>query len=111
MLEQDNLPDILIPRCLEVLVKICDTERDLIRIIVDVIIGLREGEGEEDPEVPGSQASTYSTTPSRARTGMPRFDLIKDPEEKMKAALVDLRCLVICIGMLERINSVSTSTR
>jgi hypothetical protein len=24
----------------------------------------------------------------------------------MKAALVDLRCLVICIGMLERINSV-----
>ncbi|KAI9633507.1 nuclear condensing complex subunits, C-term domain-containing protein [Dioszegia hungarica] len=105
MLSQDNLPDTLIPRCLDVLVKICDTERDLIRVIVDVISELREGEGEEDAEVPGSQASTYSATPSRPRAGGPRFDVITDPEEKMKAALVDLRCLVICIAMLERINS------
>lgn len=107
MLSQDNLPETLIPRCLDVLVKICDTERDLIRVVVDVIIELREGEGEEDPEVPGSQASTYSATPSRPRSGLPRFDQNSDPEEKMKAALVDLRCLFICIGMLERINSVS----
>ena len=107
MLSQDNLPDTLIPRCLDVLVKICDTERDLIRVIVDVISELREGEGEEDAEVPSSQASTYSATPSRPRAGGPRFDVITDPEEKMKAALVDLRCLVICIAMLERINSVS----
>lgn len=111
MLSQDNLPDTLIPRCLDILVKISDTERDLIRVIVDVVTELREeeGEGEDENEVPESQASTYSSTPRRARSGVPRFNAnaSKDPEEKMKAALVDLRCLMICISMLERINTVS----
>lgn len=73
---------------------------------MEVITELREGDGEEDPEVPGSQASTHSATPSRPR-GVPRISANMDPEEKMKAALIDLRCLIICIGMLERINSVS----
>jgi condensin complex subunit 3 len=103
MLSQDNLPDLLIPRCLDVLVRICDTERDLIRVVVDVITELRDGE--DEPDMPSSQASTYSATPSR-QTGPVRTDANRDPKEKMKAALVDLRCLVICIGMLERINSV-----
>jgi condensin complex subunit 3 len=62
MLSQDNLPDLLIPRCLDVLVRICDTERDLIRVVVDVITELRDGE--DEPDMPSSQASTYSATPS-----------------------------------------------
>lgn len=93
---------------MDVLVKISDTERDLIRVVVDVVTELREGEGEEDAEVPESQASTYSSTPRRRRSGMPRFDVASDPEARIKAALVDLRCLQICIAMLERVNSVSS---
>jgi hypothetical protein len=33
---------------------------------------------------------------------------MNDPEARMKAALVDLRCLFICISLLERVNSVSS---
>jgi hypothetical protein len=32
--------------------------------------------------------------------------LIDDPEQEVKKALVDLRSLLICISMLERINTV-----
>ncbi len=48
MISQPNLPEALIPRCLDILTKISDGERDLIRVIVDVITELREGEGEEE---------------------------------------------------------------
>ncbi|ORY20755.1 nuclear condensing complex subunit [Naematelia encephala] len=104
MISQANLPEHLIPRCLDVLSKIADGERDLIRVIVEVVTELREGEGEEDMEgALGSQASTMGT-PAVKRTATPRFDP-DDPEERMKAALIDLRCLLICISLLERVNS------
>jgi hypothetical protein len=35
--------------------------------------------------------------------------LIDDPEQAVRKALVDLRSLLICISMLERITSVSGS--
>lgn len=56
-----------------------------------------------------SHASTYSTTPARRKApGMPGASntLAEDPEERLKAALTDLRCLMICISLLERVNSV-----
>ena len=48
MISQANLPEDLIPRCLDVLSKISNGERDLIRVIVDVVVELREGEGDEE---------------------------------------------------------------
>lgn len=48
MISQANLPEALVPRCLDVLTKISDGERDLIRVIVDVITELREGDGDEE---------------------------------------------------------------
>ena len=121
MISQANLQEELIPRCLEVLSKISDGERDLIRVIVDVVTELREGEGDE--EVDGvrptrlqdfwslyiaqpapSQASTLGT-PGPPKSSALRFDL-NDPEARMKAALIDLRCLLICISLLERVHSV-----
>jgi condensin complex subunit 3 len=51
----------------------------------------------------GSQASTMGTPgPKRA---IARAESA-DPETRMKAALIDLRCLLICISLLERVNSV-----
>jgi len=43
-------------------------------------------------------------TPAPYRIAPPVED---DPEALMKAALIDLRCLFICISLLERVNSVS----
>ena len=48
MLSQPNLPESLVPRCLDVLTKISDGERDLIRVIVDIITELRQGEWDEE---------------------------------------------------------------
>jgi len=50
-----------------------------------------------------SQASAMGT-PAPYRVAAPVED---DPEASMKAALIDLRCLYICISLLERVNSVS----
>ncbi len=125
MISQANLQEELIPRCLDVLSKISTGERDLIRVIVDVVTELQEGEDEEEidgvrPIVTSvssmlrtaqpapSQASTLGT-PGPRKSLAPRFDS-NDPEARMKAALVDLRCLLICISLLERVHSVSGSS-
>jgi condensin complex subunit 3 len=50
MISQPNLPEELIPRCLDVLSKISNGERDLIRVVVDVVTELREGDGDEEME-------------------------------------------------------------
>ena len=47
MIAQTNLPELLIPLCVDVLSKISEGERDLIRVIVDVIMEIRF-EGAED---------------------------------------------------------------
>ena len=120
MLSQTNLPEAIIPKCVDILSKISDGERDLIRVVVDVVTELREGEGDDDGDVrrvlpnrshltqqiPDSQSSVASPVRPRRKSVMPRFDP-NDPEVAMKAALIDLRCLVICISLLERVNSVS----
>jgi condensin complex subunit 3 len=125
MLKEPNLPESLIPGCLDILCKISNNERDFIRVVVeDVITDLREGEVEEDTEVcrhviysrkhanrqnMDSHASTYSTTPAR-RKGSSQRALADDPDARLKAALTDLRCLMICISLLERVNSVRLLT-
>ncbi|EAL23115.1 hypothetical protein CNBA6400 [Cryptococcus deneoformans B-3501A] len=113
MISQINLPDPLIPRCLDVLSKIANGERDLIRVIVDVVTELREGEGDEEDALSSGQGSIgdssvnvrrLSVGSGRSRSMAPRFNL-DDPEERMKSALIDLRCLLICISLLERVHS------
>ncbi|OXB39504.1 hypothetical protein LQV05_000649 [Cryptococcus neoformans] len=113
MISQVNLPDPLIPRCLDVLSKISNGERDLIRVVVDVVTELREGEGDEEDAPSSGQGSIgdssvnirrLSVGSGRSRSMAPRFNL-DDPEERMKSALIDLRCLLICISLLERVHS------
>ncbi|WVR08557.1 hypothetical protein IAU60_005612 [Kwoniella sp. DSM 27419] len=106
MISQANLPEPLIPRCLDVLSKIANGERDLIRVVVDVVTELREGgEAEEDEAPLDSQASSIGDgSIVRRRSVQPRFDP-EDPEARVQAAIVDLRCLLICISLLERVNT------
>ena len=106
MLSQSNLPEQLIPKCIDVLSKIANGERDLIRVVVDVVTELREGDGDEEQLEPPTPSSASVMETPRPKPVAPRFNL-DDPEERMQAALVDLRCLLICISLLERVNSVS----
>jgi hypothetical protein len=56
MISQRSLPESIIPLCLDVLYKISDSEKDLIRVIVDVVTELRVGPGDNvsrvDIEIP-----------------------------------------------------------
>lgn len=54
-----------------------------------------------------SQASVLGTPAPSRRNVSPKKGG-DDPEAAMKMALIDLRCLFICISLLERVNSVST---
>ncbi|WRT70673.1 uncharacterized protein IL334_007671 [Kwoniella shivajii] len=107
MISQANLPESLIPKCLDVLSKIANGERDLIRVVVDVVTELREGGEADDDEPPmDSQMSSVSDQSMiRRRSVATQRINSQDPEERMKAALIDLRCLLICISLLERVNT------
>lgn len=49
MLAHPELPPGLIERCLDILTEIVPSERELIRVVVEIIIELRD-EGDEAPE-------------------------------------------------------------
>ncbi|WWC92262.1 uncharacterized protein L201_007216 [Kwoniella dendrophila CBS 6074] len=118
MISQSNLPEPLIPKCLDILSKIANGERDLIRVVVDVVTELREGgedfQNEDDePPLDSQMSSTFdqsiirrksTTTTTMSTTASQRINS-ENPEERMKAAIIDLRCLLICISLLERVNS------
>lgn len=49
MISQRTLPSSIMPLCLDILYKISDSERDLIRVIVDVVTELRVGPSDVGP--------------------------------------------------------------
>ena len=52
IISQEILPEKLLPRCLDILSKLSSGERDLIRIVVEVIQDLRDpGDVERDLEI------------------------------------------------------------
>jgi condensin complex subunit 3 len=103
---------------MDILCKIANSERDLIRIVVDVVSELREGQGDEEIDAvrsspfavrnaesqPTQDTISLAGSPSRRRTIAGA--LADDPEQAVKKALVDYRALLICNSMLQRINSV-----
>jgi condensin complex subunit 3 len=119
MLSHRSLPLSLIERCLDILKEIVPSERELIRIVVEIIIELREdgeaplnegGDADADADEEGVPAAAESNesfaTMARKRSGR------KDPgemteAERRESEMMDLRCLIICSEMLGRVNGVS----
>ncbi|KAF5315625.1 hypothetical protein D9611_004773 [Ephemerocybe angulata] len=81
MLVEDELPKQLLPPCLDVLREVAASERDFIRIVVELIQDLR------DSVLPEGTTSGLSAE---------RQSIVDD---------LDTRCLSICIHMLERVES------
>lgn len=132
MISQEALPESLVPLCLDILRKLNNDEKDLIRIVVEVIHDLRDNDSDED-DVVRFQRSALSVvdlrvsqrgksvdatfdqdlegtpvpprTPGRVRK--PTHEMSE--QERDRADAIDLRCLTLCIGMLERVNSVSAT--
>ncbi|KAF8069093.1 nuclear condensing complex subunit [Lyophyllum atratum] len=106
MVAHPELPPGLINACLDVLKEIMPTERELIRVVVEIIIDLRE-EDDQDNNVLNdeSQADMTQTTISKDRSMQrtrPRDEM--SPDERMEADIRDMRCLTLCIGLLERVD-------
>ncbi|KAL1732156.1 nuclear condensing complex subunit [Schizophyllum commune] len=110
MLAHPQLPPGLINHCLDVMLVIMDSERDLIRIVVEIVIDLRDEDAgmEENPNSTMSQSegdtTTLSAIRSRDRSVRRKGRDEMTAEERMQADVTDMRCLILCIGMLERIN-------
>ncbi|KAJ7863492.1 nuclear condensing complex subunit [Mycena olivaceomarginata] len=111
MLAHPHLPPGLIERCLDVLKEIMPTERELIRVVVEVVVDLREGEGEGEgePEEEGGD-TTQSTIRSLRRAkskesmGQRKERHEMTPEEAARADLTEMRCLALVVSMLERVH-------
>ncbi|KAF8636938.1 hypothetical protein AX17_003189 [Amanita inopinata Kibby_2008] len=113
MLSQEALPERLVTKCLDVLRELSASERDLIRVVVEIIQDLRDpGDDDEEGNVTKDleTETNYGETPATAKLNRaPIFNKNKKPEdltpeERAHADEIDLRCLSICIGMLERVN-------
>ncbi|KAG6841281.1 hypothetical protein C0991_000259 [Blastosporella zonata] len=109
MMAHPELPPSLINPCLDVLKEILPTERELIRVVVEIIVDLREDDQEMndvqsilgDMDNPDTTQATTAKDRSIQRT-KPRDDM--SPEERVEADITDMRCLTLCIGMLERVD-------
>ncbi|KAG6907366.1 hypothetical protein DXG01_009187 [Tephrocybe rancida] len=107
MVAHPELPPGLINACLDVLKEILPTEKELIRVVVEVIIDLREDEQEiNDVQsiLQGDPDTTQATTVKDRSTQRTRSRDSMSPEERMEADIIDMRCLTLCIGMLERVD-------
>ncbi|KIY72680.1 hypothetical protein CYLTODRAFT_19435 [Cylindrobasidium torrendii FP15055 ss-10] len=101
-----GLREVIIEPALDVLYQITPSEQELVRIVVEIVSDLRDKDEDEDED-----GDAKSDAGSVASVDQPKGVLrkIKDrstmsPEEQRAADEADLRCLTICIAMLERVN-------
>ncbi|RXW17080.1 hypothetical protein EST38_g8776 [Candolleomyces aberdarensis] len=113
MLAHPQLPPGLIERCVDVLKEIMPSERDLIRVVVEIIVELRETEEVEDVDdilgVPEDQDADISVATDAISRGGRSTRKSRDrdamsAEEKRTADMTDIRCLMLCTAVLERVN-------
>lgn len=113
MLSQDVLPEPILMRALDVLRVLTPDEKDLIRVVVEVVHELRDPQDEDadkaDVSADLDESMTEFGSPRRPQRApqLPKPIAEMTPEEKARADAVDLRCLALCIGMLERVNGAS----
>ncbi|KAG1728449.1 nuclear condensing complex subunit [Suillus lakei] len=108
MISQEALPESLVARCLDVLRILSPNERDLIRVVVEVVHELRDVSDEEEilkePADDGETNFGETPMPTRMAPKGPKPSEDMSPEEQARMDTIDLRCLSLCIGMLERVN-------
>ncbi|KAF9508646.1 hypothetical protein BS47DRAFT_1320578 [Hydnum rufescens UP504] len=110
MASAESLPEILVTRCLDVLRILSSSERELFMLIVEIVHELRdmvrlgdEAAGDEDSQFGDGDTSRIGRLPMDPRGTIKLMESV-DPETRARWEDVNLRCLMLCIGMLERVN-------
>ncbi|CAE6436074.1 unnamed protein product [Rhizoctonia solani] len=110
MLSQEALPAGLLNRGLDVLRRLSEDERDMIRVVVEIVTELRDVLI-KDGDVPleGAQVADDHTTQwgdeERTQAGTKPAEPELSEEDLAHKLAIDLRCVTLCVGMLERVNS------
>ncbi|KAJ7739418.1 hypothetical protein DFH07DRAFT_983601 [Mycena maculata] len=103
MLAHPQLPPSLIVRCLDMLVEIMPSERELVRVVVEVVTDLREPPEDDADADAEAAADTTQSTKSTQHSLQRALAEEMAPAEGTRADLVDMRCLALVVGMLERV--------
>ncbi|KAJ7844433.1 nuclear condensing complex subunit [Mycena olivaceomarginata] len=116
MLTSYALPLAVVPQCLDVLRQLSSNERDLIRVVVEIVGDLREPGDEDDPGAADQtqdsivstayERSSFLQSPAPKKPAKTREEM--SPEERVRVDLIDKRCLILCIGMWNTIEENST---
>ncbi|KAH9991933.1 nuclear condensing complex subunit [Russula vinacea] len=109
MISQEALPSGLVTRCLDLLRTLSSSERDLIRVVVEVVHELRDANDDDEVinELINDDVDTTidgSTTAVLRASRGPKSPAEMTSGERERADAMDVRCLDLCIGMLERVN-------
>ncbi|KAF9447221.1 hypothetical protein P691DRAFT_707172 [Macrolepiota fuliginosa MF-IS2] len=104
MTSKETLPETLVGHCLDVLRRLAADDKDLIRIVVEIISDLRDPFTDEPEEPVNDPNASFAETPST--TPKPRPPPREKTEAEKKQALdIDSRCLMLSNAMLERVNT------
>lgn len=122
MLTHALLPEELIDPAMDVLKQLLSSERELVQVVVEIIIELRDPTGDGSVCIYTFSQRTYlisviqgefiddsSQVLSRPEKSLKRAATHEalSQEEKTQADAVDLRSLALCISMLKHVNSVT----
>ncbi|CAE6447886.1 unnamed protein product [Rhizoctonia solani] len=110
MLSQEALPAGLLNRGLDVLRRLSENERDMIRVVVEIVTELRDVLIKDgDVQLEGTEAADDRTTQwgdeERTQPGTKPAEPELSEEDLAHKLAIDLRCVTLCVGMLERVNS------
>lgn len=125
IIAEPSLPGSIIPVTLDVLRKLADNERDLTRVVVEIVHDIRDGDEVEDaldgllgPGGAGSDeaesqqggdalgAALGNMRIGKAKKAAAGGDDEDDEEAVFQRAVADVRCLHILKALLERISGV-----
>ncbi|CAL1698800.1 unnamed protein product [Somion occarium] len=107
ILAHELFPESLMDPCLDILKTTTPSEKEIIRIIVEIITELRDSVFEGGVESLAVTEEGLNTTQSGVYSRSSRRDRTMaemTPEERIRSDETDIRCLSLCIATLKRVN-------
>lgn len=116
MLSHFSLPPSLVPKCLDVLLKVNTSEKEFMRIVVEIVQGLRadsqlmtseDENADDDEEDEVDEDEDEEAFLARRKAAQDARDAAREPAHVERRKELDLRCLVVVKALLERVMGVS----